>query len=173
MVGFSWDSMCTQVLAAQIAVYSDRAHEMSNWHGYLHVSSAASKTKRAREESFGGGGGGETKKAKHCVCNSLFKNLSQWGQTCSCVTHSWWTSLGDKTKHCNSLFSGESNHDLFLQPLVQMEAELVSICVSGCASVLGQRYFKVHFVAFSSPRYQYASYLTTWLPAVCNEFHVP
>ena len=37
----------------------------------MFLSSAASKTKRAREESFGG-----ANIAKHGVCNSLFKSLS-------------------------------------------------------------------------------------------------
>ena len=74
----------------------------------MFLTSAASKTKRAREESFGG-----ANIVKHCVCNSLFKSsLSGNKHATVYITHFWWTSLGDKTKHCNSLFSGESNHDL-------------------------------------------------------------
>ena len=79
-------SYSCKITSAQIAVFSDKAHEMIDIDAYMFLTLAASKTKKEREESlnWGGGGGGELAK---CICNSLLKSLSWWGQTCSCVTH--------------------------------------------------------------------------------------
>ena len=63
---------------------------------YMFLTSAASKTKRAIGRSpLGGGGGGGANIARHCVCNSLFKSLSQWGQTCSYVYNSLLVDLSE------------------------------------------------------------------------------